>query len=364
MTPRIDPNSFLPGMRNLAKFEEDGDYLIIKEKMPTQVMSEKDKENLESAASTVESTFVLGFILSITLAIVLKNVMSQLWNTFNTLQIIIAVTTIPVALPANIKIVTEVLDQVINFKPVEPKQVQELFMEGLLTLGSDEESAEPTLFAKSFLIIGIMFIGALLITFIILFQKLCLNKCCGCCQKIFRWIKSKLMFSILLRACMQTFLYTSISMWKSLLDSNTSSTNGIIDLAVCLVMFAYLLAFTIFSFVFLRKNFEDMPDPAFKTRYDAMYQNVDYFKKKAVINTTMFAIRRLLFAFVIVFCYQSIVLQVFLCDILSTILLGFYSSVQPMTDNFNNRLQIYNEIVVLVCIWLLFHWTQFVESPQ
>ena len=129
-------------------------------------------------------------------------------------------------------------------------------------------------------------------------------------------------------------------------------------------MFAYLLAFTIFSFVFLRKNFEDMPDPAFKTRYDAMYQNVDYFKKKAVINTTMFAIRRLLFAFVIVFCYQSIVLQVFLCDILSTILLGFYSSVQPMTDNFNNRLQIYNEIVVLVCIWLLFHWTQFVESPQ
>ena len=35
-----------------------------------------------------------------------------------------------------------------------------------------------------------------------------------------------------------------------------------------------------------------------------------------------------------------------------------------MTDNFNNRLQIFNEIVVLICIWLLFHSTQFVESPE
>ena len=65
---------------------------------------------MESAASTVESTFVFGFMLSIVLAIVLKNVMSQLWNTFNTLQIIIAITTIPVVLPANIKIVTAMLD--------------------------------------------------------------------------------------------------------------------------------------------------------------------------------------------------------------------------------------------------------------
>ena len=66
----------------------------------------------------------------------------------------------------------------------------------------------------------------------------------------------------------------------------------------------------------------------------------------------------------IVYCGKSIVLQVFLADILSTLLLAFYLSVWPMVGVINNGIQILNEIVVLVAIWLMFHFTMFVEDAQ
>lgn len=73
--------------------------------------------------------------------------------------------------------------------------------------------------------------------------------------------------------------------------------------------------------------------------------------------------RRLLFAFVIVMCKSSIVLQVGLADFLSTVLLGYYFSVMPMTDGLNNFIQIFNEVIVLISIQLLFIYSNYVDDP-
>ena len=91
---------------------------------------------------------------------------------------------------------------------------------------------------------------------------------------------------------------------------------------------------------------------------------MEYYKDKALPNTSFFLARRLLFAFVIVFCGSSLVLQVFLGDVLSTLMLAFFISVRPMNDNFNNCIQVVNELTVLTCVWLLFHYSDFVGSPD
>ena len=49
---------------------------------------------------------------------------------------------------------------------------------------------------------------------------------------------------------------------------------------------------------------------------------------------------------------------------MSTILLGYYFTVKPMTDRLNNFIQIFNEAVVLVCIWLMFTFTLFVDDAE
>ena len=70
------------------------------------------------------------------------------------------------------------------------------------------------------------------------------------------------------------------------------------------------------------------------------------------------------FSALIVFSTHSIVLQVFLADIFSTLLLAFYTRVRPMVNSLNNAIQIINEFVVLVSVWLMFHFTEFVTQPE
>ena len=53
-----------------------------------------------------------------------------------------------------------------------------------------------------------------------------------------------------------------------------------------------------------------------------------------------------------------------LADVMSTLLLTFFFTIFPMTDKVNNSIQIINELVVLVCTWLMFWFTTFVGDPM
>ena len=70
-------------------------------------------------ATVLTSGFALTFILSL----LLKGVMSQLWNIFNTLQIILALPLMDVVMPVNLLLCKDVVDQIVNFQPVDPKVI-------------------------------------------------------------------------------------------------------------------------------------------------------------------------------------------------------------------------------------------------
>lgn len=101
-----------------------------------------------------------------------------------------------------------------------------------------------------------------------------------------------------------------------------------------------------------------------RAKYDSVYQNVNVYKPSALYHTSLFLVRRLLFAVVVIHCQVSIVLQVVLADILSTLLLIFFVTIKPMEDRLSNVVQFVNEAVVLVSVWLLFWFTAFVPAPQ
>ena len=107
-----------------------------------------------------------------------------------------------------------------------------------------------------------------------------------------------------------------------------------------------------------------MGTQTFKQKYGSLYMNVDYHNRKALFFTFLYLTRRMLFAIVIVFCGFSIVLQVFLADTLSTILLAFYLRVRPMVGFSNNAIEVFNESFVLVVFWLLVLFTDYIEEPE
>ena len=158
------------------------------------------------------------------------------------------------------------------------------------------------------------------------------------------------MYNSVLRALMQTFLMTSISMWYSLRTASFESGTEITDFVFAILTLLATLFFPAFAYMLLIRKEGELPKPTFRARFDSLYQNLDVYKKAAYSNTSLFLLRRLLFAFTIVMCEASIVLQVGMADLLSTALLGFYLSVMPMTDGLNNFIQIFNEVIVLIAI--------------
>ena len=101
-------------------------------------------------------------------------------------------------------------------------------------------------------------------------------------------------------------------------------------------MLVFAFSFIIFTYKFLYWKKDVLREPTFKAKYDSLYQNLEYYKKSALANTSFFLLRRLLFAALIVFCGSSLVLQVFLADILSTLLLIYFIVSQPMVDTWSN----------------------------
>ena len=111
---RADPVLAALNSRSLAKLEEDEEYLIIRADIPRQFMSEEDKVAIENAAETFETILTASFALSLLLNLLLSGVMSQLWNIFNTLQIILSLPLLAILLPANVQLVCEVIDKIVN----------------------------------------------------------------------------------------------------------------------------------------------------------------------------------------------------------------------------------------------------------
>ena len=72
---RPDPVLIMMQGRSLATIEEDEEYLIIREDIPRQFMSEEDKAAMENAAEAVESIFTTSLVLSFIINLLLNGVM-------------------------------------------------------------------------------------------------------------------------------------------------------------------------------------------------------------------------------------------------------------------------------------------------
>ena len=87
-------------------------------------------------------------------------------------------------------------------------------------------------------------------------------------------------------------------------------------------------------------------------------------KFEALNFTFVFMLRRLAFAYTICHLDSTITVQILIIDGMSTALLYFYVGSWPMVDSINNYTQIFNELIILVCTWSLFLFTDYVPDPK
>ena len=110
------------GRRRLQSSEESP-YHEFHFDVPKQVKSKEELQSLESTTEAASQLIAGQFVTSVILNVVLSGTLSQLWNIFNTMQLLTALPMFAINTPGNVITMNERFSEIANFKIVEKEQL-------------------------------------------------------------------------------------------------------------------------------------------------------------------------------------------------------------------------------------------------
>ena len=125
-----------------------------------------------------------------------------------------------------------------------------------------------------------------------------------------------------------------------------------------------LIFFLFFHRMFLLAKQRKLNRKEMQQRFGSLYQNVDYHKPFALNYTSLFLIRRLSYAAVIVLLGSyGVFFQVNVISAISMLMLLFFFMNLPMIDVKHNFIQIFNEISFIFSLYCMYTFTNYVVDP-
>ena len=125
-----------------------------------------------------------------------------------------------------------------------------------------------------------------------------------------------------------------------------------------------ILSLPWFSYVFLQYRFELLENKKFKTKYGTLYQNLYPLKHTAYKMTTIFCIKRLIYAYTTIMLSKYLLISnmytYFLIPIFS---LGYNMSNRPMNSKILNYMENINEFFILFNAYFIPIFTQWICDP-
>lgn len=211
-------------------------------------------------------------------------------------------------------------------------------------------------------IVLVLFAISLLICLIVAIRNLIVRRCKPVIVNLVLMIERKLMFNAILRAILESYLALSISMWFSWRNNRVASLP---DFLTNLVITSYCFLFPFWQYRHLIRNRKRIVDKEreFSQRFDSLFTSIERLKLESLAFTLVFLARRLAFAYTICHLDYTISVQVLALDALSTAMLAYYITNAPMVDGVNNFIQAFNEVVILIAIWCMFLFTDYIVDP-
>lgn len=181
-------------------------------------------------------------------------------------------------------------------------------------------------------------------------------------RKGFEAMRSKLMYSSILRAILQSYYSTAIN---TLYAIKAGNTNGAQNLVTAILTLLGLIAFMVFSYFFMHRHKDDIAKKGFKASFGTLYQNVEIYNQPAGLNfTVLFCARRLAFAFAIVFLDQILTNQIYVSVFTTLGMASWHIAYLPMMDILNNFVYIFNELVLLFLAYYIFLFSGYVPTLE
>ena len=175
-------------------------------------------------------------------------------------------------------------------------------------------------------------------------------------------ISRKLFFNSMIRALLEAYLKFSISTWISVKVLSIDTTSEIINAWLTIFFVVVIVGFPAFTYFFLKKYRARLEEEDFKGRFESLYLNVD--TERTIALMALFIFRRLVYAANIVFFAGSTILQIFVQFFCCLLMLLFFTYIHPMNQPFLNRMEMFNEVCLLICSYFLFAFTDFVPDAN
>jgi len=218
--------------------------------------------------------------------------------------------------------------------------------------------SKDSLLKSVYLVILMILILALLTALVVMVVKKCFEGLPENVKNVLLSVQHKLMFNSILRATLQIYLPLSISCFVSLKYSESTG-----DKVSSIILLVFLSLFQFAVMFILNRQTHPLYHPFYLVRMGTLYLNVDTVGKPfALLFTSLFLIRRLLFAFCVVMI-ENVLVQLFVTMYASLVLILFYAVVWPMNDTVNNVLQLGNEIFFIVCVHFMLVFTDYSTDP-
>ena len=143
-----------------------------------------------------------------------------------------------------------------------------------------------------------------------------------------------------------------------------SNTDEILDSIFALLLLTIVGVFPIFTLAFLYYHRKKLRDENFKVRFDSLYDHVVVEKDYALLLSTFFVGRRLLYAVTLNYLSRYVYLQILLSSLGSLSVLSFYVKVKPMETKLLNFLEIMNEMTVFILFSFNYLFTEYVALQE
>lgn len=288
--------------------------------------------------------------------------MHLVWGMMNNLQLIGTMLKFNVDVPPNTYIFFKYLDDFLSMKAQFVEDYLEKFNQLFIPKKSQSSGSEGDKDSNSSVIKNI---GTIILSVVGLFLAMIVTAILirysknPRIQKITDSLKQKLFYNSLLRTCVQSYLKFSIIAFASLDNSKDSVT-----LATGLFFSNFCLFFLLFVHSYLRIKRSSLKDPAFSSKFDSLYMNLDLSKDYSTLLTTLFLARRFFLGVLLSYCDYHQSAQFIYMNLTSVGLLVYLIIVKPMVSSYLNFIEIFNEVILYGCTNLIAGMTDYTPDRE
>ena len=126
---------------------------------------------------------------------------------------------------------------------------------------------------------------------------------------------------------------------------------------------AFNLYMPIFSYLYLRKNFDKLDEPNFEKKYGTLYSNHSTKRATIILSLPIFCFKRFLIALGTVFINQPIAINIMIYIYSSLFSLGYNMTLKPLNSKTLNYIDNINEGFILISAYFMLTFSSWIYTP-